>query len=82
MDPGEHAAACKFTIGDRGGQFTTNFDAAPADTDIYVLKSPPAAPTTNAAYEHMTSTLRRELPDRTLTLTLNFTANRSRASAR
>jgi putative transposase len=55
-------------IKDRGGQFTTDFDAVLANADIRVLTSPPAAPTANATCKRMIGTRRRELFNRTLIL--------------
>lgn len=68
MDLGDRADTAKFMIRDRGGQFTTDFDAVLADAGIRVIKSPPAAPKANAICERMIGTLRRELFDRTLIL--------------
>ena len=48
MNLGDCTDTVKFMTRDRGGQFTTDFDGVPADTDIHVLTSPPAAPTANA----------------------------------
>ena len=66
MDLGERANRFKFMIRDRGGQFTSDFDAVLADAGIRVIKSPPQAPRANAVCERMIGTLRRELFDRIL----------------
>ena len=68
MNLGDRAELFKFMIRDRGGQFTTGFDAVLNDAGIRILKSPPAAPKANAICERMIGTLRRELFDRTLIL--------------
>jgi hypothetical protein len=44
MHLGEGAAAFKFMIHDRGGQFTDTFGAVLADAGIRAIKSPPQAP--------------------------------------
>jgi transposase InsO family protein len=66
MDLGERANRFKFVIRDRGGQFTSDFDAVLADAGIRVIKSPPQAPRANAVCERMIGTLRRELFDQIL----------------
>jgi transposase InsO family protein len=66
IDLGQRAGQFKFMIRDRGGQFTSDFDAVLADAGIRVIKSPPQAPRANAVCERMIGTLRRELLDRTL----------------
>jgi putative transposase len=48
------------------GQFTSDFNAVPADAGIRVIKSPPQAPQANAVHQRMIGTLRREPPDRIL----------------
>ena len=48
-------------IRDRGGQFTSDFDAVLADAGIRVVKSPPQAPRANAVCERMIGTLRRAI---------------------
>jgi putative transposase len=53
MDLGERANRFKFMIRDRGGQFTSDFDAVLADAGIRVVKSPPQAPRANAVCERM-----------------------------
>ena len=42
-DLGERASQFKFMIRDRGGQYTSDFDAVLADAGIRVIKSPPQA---------------------------------------
>ena len=66
MDPGERAAAVKFLIRDRAGQFTESFDAVFTADGIRILRSPPQAPRANAICERMIGTLRRELFGRLL----------------
>ena len=46
-----------FMIRDRGGRFAGDFDAAPADAGIRVIKSPPRAPRANALCERTIRTL-------------------------
>jgi transposase InsO family protein len=66
MDLGHRAAAVKFLIRDRAGQFTGSFDAAFTAEGIRILRSPPQAPRANAICERVIGTLRRELLDRLL----------------
>jgi transposase InsO family protein len=66
MDLGKHAAAFKFLIRDRAGQFTESFDTVFKAQGIKILASPPQAPRANAVCERMIGTLRRELFDRLL----------------
>jgi transposase InsO family protein len=66
IDLGQRSGQFKFMIRDRGGQFTSHFDAVLADAGIRVIKSPPQAPRANAVCERMIGTLRRELFDRIL----------------
>jgi putative transposase len=66
MDLGERANQFTFMIRDRGGQFTSDFDAVLAGAGIRVTKSPPQNPRANAVCERMIGTLRRELLDRIL----------------
>jgi transposase InsO family protein len=66
MDLGERASRYKFVIRDRGGQFTSGFDAVLADAGIRLIKSRPQAPWANAVCERMIGTLRRELLDKIL----------------
>jgi putative transposase len=63
MDLGPLAAAVKFLIRDRAGQFTSCFDAVFTAEGIRILASPPQAPRANATCERMIGTLRRELTE-------------------
>jgi hypothetical protein len=58
----------KFLIRDRGGNFTTSFDAVFEDCGLRVLRSPPQAPRANAICERLIGTLRREALDHILIL--------------
>ena len=51
MDPGRRAAAVKFVIRDRAGQFTGSFDAVLAAEGIRIVAGPPQAPRANAICE-------------------------------
>jgi putative transposase len=44
MDLGDRAAAFRFLVRDRAGQFTEAFDAVLADAGIEALKIPPRSP--------------------------------------
>ena len=66
MDLGQRAAAVKFLIRNRAGQFTGSFDAVLAAEGIRIVASPPQAPKANAICERVVGTLRRELLDRLL----------------
>ena len=66
MDLGQRAAAVKFLIRDRAGQFTGSFDAVFTAEGIRIVASPPQAPKANAICERVVGTLRRELLDRLL----------------
>ena len=66
MDLGQRAAAVKFLIRDRAGQFTESFDAVFTAEGIRILRSPPQAPRANASRERMIGALRRELPGQLL----------------
>ncbi len=63
MDLGHRAAAVKFLIRDRAGQFTSSFDALFTAEGIRIVASPPQAPRANAICERLIGTLRRELLD-------------------
>ena len=66
MDLGQRAAAVKFLVRDRAGQFTGSFDAVFTAEGIRIVASPPQAPRANAICERVIGTLRRELLDRLL----------------
>jgi len=65
-DLGERAAAFRFFIRDRAGQFTEAFDAVLAGAGIEVVKIPPQSPTANAYSERWVRTVRSECTDRML----------------
>jgi transposase InsO family protein len=66
MDLGERAERFRFLIRDRGGQFTTAFNAVLADAGITVCKIPPCNPRANAYAERFVGTVRAEITDRML----------------
>ena len=66
MDLGQRAAAAKFLVRDRAGQFTGSFDAVFTAEGIRTVASPPQAPRADAICERPIGTLRRELLDRLL----------------
>ncbi len=66
MDLGQRAAAIKFLIRDRAGQFTAAFDTVFQADGIWVIASPPQAPRANAICERIIGTLRREVFDQLL----------------
>ena len=68
MDLGERAEELKVLLRDRGGQFTSTFDAVLAGAGIEVVKTPPQCPRANAYAERWIRTLRAELTDRMLIL--------------
>jgi putative transposase len=68
LDLAEHAAAFKYFVRDRAGQFTAAFDAVLADAGINILKIPPRCPRANAYAERFVLTTRTELTDRMLIL--------------
>jgi len=66
IDLGDRAAAFRFLIRDRAGQFTTAFDAVLADTGIEAVKIPPRSPRANCYAERFVLTARKELTDQML----------------
>ncbi len=68
MDLGERAAAFRFLVRDRAGQFTASFDAALAGAGIEAVKIPPRSPRANAHAERFVLTARTEVTDRMLIL--------------
>ena len=66
MDLGDRAAAFRFLIRDRAGQFTEAFDTALADAGIEAVKIPPRSPRANAYAERFVLTARTEVTDRML----------------
>jgi putative transposase len=68
MDLGERAAAFRFLVRDRAGQFTASFDAALAGVGIEAVRIPPRSPRANAYAERFVLTARTEVTDRMLIL--------------
>ena len=66
MDLDERAAAFRFLVRDRAGQYTTAFDAVLAGAGIDVVKIPPRCPRANCFAERFVLTARTELTDRIL----------------
>ena len=66
LELGERAAAFRYLVRDRAGQFTAAFDTVLADAGITVLKIPPRSPRANAYAERFVLTVRTELTDRLL----------------
>jgi transposase InsO family protein len=66
LDLAEQAAAFKYLVRDRAGQFTATFDAVLADAGINILKIPPRCPRANADAERFVLTARTELTARML----------------
>jgi transposase InsO family protein len=58
MDLGDRAAAFRFLVRDRAGQFTASFDAILASAGIQVVKIPPRSPRTNAYAERFVPSTR------------------------
>ncbi len=65
-DLGDRAAAFRYLVRDRAGQFTAAFDAVLADAGIEVVKIPARSPRANAYAERFVLTARTELTDRML----------------
>lgn len=68
IDMGTKLEEMKFLIRDRGGNFTTAFDAIFEGSGLRILRSPPQAPRANAICERLIGTLRREVLDHILIL--------------
>src|SRR6266480_4610576 len=66
MDLGYRAAAFRFLVRDRAGQFTESFDAVLASAGIEAVKIPPRSPRANAYAETFVLTARTEATDRML----------------
>jgi putative transposase len=60
MDLDDHAAQFHFLIRDRDAKYTAAIDAAFADADIRIIRTPVRAPRANAIAERWIATLRRE----------------------
>jgi transposase InsO family protein len=68
LDLGERFGDFRFLIRDRGSNFTASFDAVFQATGTTIVRTAVQAPRMNAICERLIGTLRRELPDRTLSL--------------
>jgi putative transposase len=66
MDLDDRAAAIRFLVRDRAGQFTSAFDAVFAGAGIDTVKIPPRCPRANCFAERFVLTARIELTDRIL----------------
>ena len=66
MDLDDRAAAFRFLVRDRAGQFTTAFDSVLAGAGIHTVKIPPRCPRANCFAERFVLTARTELTDRIL----------------
>jgi transposase InsO family protein len=66
MDLGDRAAAFRFLVRDRAGQFTEAFDAVLARAGIEAVKIPPRSPRANACAGRFVLTARTEITDRML----------------
>ena len=67
MDLGDRAAAFRFLVGDRAGQFTGSSGTVLASAGIRAVKIPPRSPRANAYAERFVLTARTEVTDRMLT---------------
>jgi putative transposase len=68
MDLGDHLGTLRFLIHDRDPLFTAAFDEVFKAEELRTIKTLPKTPRTNAIYERVIGTLRRELLDRILIL--------------
>jgi transposase InsO family protein len=66
IDLGNRAAAFRFLVRDRAGQFAASFDAVLADAGIEAVKIPPRSPRANAYAERFVFTARTEVTDQML----------------
>ena len=70
MDLGDRAAAFTVLIRNRDTKFTSVFDAVFASEGMRILRTPVRAPRANAIAERWIGTVRRELLDRILIVTV------------
>ena len=68
IDLDDSAAALRFIVRDRAGQFTAAFDAVMSGAGIDTVKIPPRCPRANCFAERFVLTARTELTDRILIL--------------
>jgi putative transposase len=68
IDLGERAAAFRFLVRERAGQFTASFDAVLAGAGIQAVQAPPRSPRANAHAERFVHTARTEVTDPMLIL--------------
>jgi putative transposase len=66
MDLGDRAAAFRFLVRERAGQFTASFDAVLVGAGIEAVKIPPRSPRANAYAERFVLSARTEITDRML----------------